>query len=263
MAKACAYFNSLLNRRAIARARRGFAGKLSRLQPGLLGYFNLSERLFESISKSRAEAQVRDVSHVAAVLLAEEDVYVVIFHLSSCGRLVKTGWKSNLRGFELRHHHRPGFGSTARQPDFLQSVQRRRSQVSFMAVRARDDGHILDQQELFTFPEGFINEFDFRPLFTAVCAEHFPLLDWKDRDDVMLALCPKLADNYERVKCELGRAHDVFDLTGEEVALALDNLTRQDGLFNRDQRDVILPGFLSGVFRYRVTTGSNAFAHLS
>lgn len=64
------------------RLRNGLSLGARGVQPGLLGDLNLTQRLLSGRSKRGARLEVGDVGDVASVLLAVEDVDVVV--LNSC-----------------------------------------------------------------------------------------------------------------------------------------------------------------------------------
>lgn len=70
----------LVDRRAIPRLRDSFARGARGLDPRLLSFFQLGQRLPRSVAKGRAKAQVRDVGNVAFVFLAIENIDVKIFY---------------------------------------------------------------------------------------------------------------------------------------------------------------------------------------
>ena len=70
----------LVDDRAVARLGDGPAGRAGGLDPGLLRLAHLAQRLLGRVAGRRAILEVRDVGHPAGVLLAPEQVDVVVLH---------------------------------------------------------------------------------------------------------------------------------------------------------------------------------------
>src|SRR5437588_10774293 len=73
----------LVDDRAVLRWGDWFPPLPSRLEPGGLGDLDFADGLLRGGAARRAEFQIGNVGHVAAVLVAVEHVDVVIFHPSS------------------------------------------------------------------------------------------------------------------------------------------------------------------------------------
>src|SRR5439155_25416863 len=73
----------LINGRPILRLRDRFAALFGDFQPRRLGDLHLPNRLFRRVAAGRTEFQVRNVGDVAGVVVAVENVDMVILHGSS------------------------------------------------------------------------------------------------------------------------------------------------------------------------------------
>src|SRR5262245_37037937 len=70
----------LINRRSVARPRNQLALTFRRLQPRPHGLLDFPNGLLRGRAEGGAEAEVGDIRHEATVLLAVEDLDVVVLH---------------------------------------------------------------------------------------------------------------------------------------------------------------------------------------
>src|SRR5712691_2971264 len=72
-----------LHRGPIPGLRNGISPLSRGLEPGLFSHEDLTQGLLGSLPKRRAVGEIGDVGHVATILLAPEDVDVVVGHAHS------------------------------------------------------------------------------------------------------------------------------------------------------------------------------------